>query len=93
MVIMRPDAKEIPGPVDVDLARIVKTSTLVNFPGGDTLPSMPLIQAAINDQASGATVPTFLGQTPVGTNSPTAVSSGPLGAKIPAVPHPLGPGH
>src|SRR2546421_1671825 len=70
MVIMRPDAKEIPGPVDVDLARIIKTSTLVNFPGGDTLPSMPLIQAAINDQASGATVPTFLGQTPVGTNSP-----------------------
>src|SRR5438132_8845277 len=51
MVIMRPDAKEIPSPVDVDLARIVKTSTLVNFPGGDTLPSMPLIQAAINDQA------------------------------------------
>ena len=93
MVIMRPDAKEIPGPVDVDLARIVKTSTLVNFPGGDTLPSMPLIQAAINDQASGATVPTFLGQTPVGTNSPTAVSSRPLGAQIPAVPHPLGPRH
>jgi hypothetical protein len=107
MVIMRPDAKEIPDPVDVDLARIVKTSTLVNFPGGDTLPSMPLIQAAINDQAkelvglsgnglptvSGATVPTFLGRTPVGTNSPTAVSSGPLGAQIPAVPPPLGPRH
>ena len=51
MVIMRPDAKRIPDPVDVDLEHIVKTSTLVNFPGGDLLPSMALIQAAINDQA------------------------------------------
>src|SRR6202047_4073016 len=34
MVIMRPDAKRIPDPIDVDLAKIVKTSTLVNFPGG-----------------------------------------------------------
>src|SRR3977135_4430920 len=51
MVIMRPDAKRIPEPVDVGLEHIVKTSTLVNFPGGDMLPSMPLIQAAINDQA------------------------------------------
>jgi hypothetical protein len=51
MVIMRPDAKRIPDPIDVDLAKIVKTSTLVNFPGGNVLPSMPLIQAAISDQA------------------------------------------
>jgi hypothetical protein len=51
MVIMRPDAKTIPDPVDVNLAEIVKTSTLVNFAGGKILPSMPLIQAAINDQA------------------------------------------
>jgi FecR protein len=51
MVIMRPDAKRIPDPIDVDLAEIVKTSTLVNFPGGNILPSMPLIQVAINDQA------------------------------------------
>src|SRR6478752_7260922 len=51
MVIMRPDAKKIPEPVDVDLAQIVRTSTLVNFPGSNILPSMPLIQAAINDQA------------------------------------------
>jgi hypothetical protein len=151
MVIMRPDAKEIPDPIDVDLARIVKTSTLVNFPGGDRLPSMPLIEAAINDQAkelatgvlvsthlvmghgtnvilasddqlaktvgrgglgsvsaaanvvlsgngsptvSAGTVPTsLLGQTPVGTNPPTAVSSGLLGGQIPVVPPPLGPGH
>jgi FecR protein len=150
MVIMRPDAKEIPDPIAVDLARIVKTSTLVNFPGGDALPSMPLIQAAIKHQAkelatgvlvsthllvghgtnvilasddqlaktvgragpgsvnaaanvplsgngsptvSAGTVPTsLLGQTPVGTNPPTAVSSGPLGGQIPAVPPPLGPG-
>jgi len=64
MVIMRPDAKTIPEPVDVDLAEIVKTSTLVNFPGSKTLPSMPLIQAAINDQAKdltkGTLVPTNL---------------------------------
>src|SRR6267378_4234551 len=64
MVIMRPDAKKIPDPIDVDLAQIVRTSTLVNFPGGNILPSMPLIQAAISDQAKevakGALVPTNL---------------------------------
>jgi len=64
MVIMRPDAKRIPEPIDVDLAQIVKTSTLVNFPGGNVLPSMPLIQAAISDQAKemakGTLVPTNL---------------------------------
>src|SRR6476469_4296893 len=51
MVIMRPDAKRIPDPIDIDLAEIVRTSTLVNFPGSKVLPSMPLIQAAITDQA------------------------------------------
>ena len=52
MVIMRPDAKKIPDPVDVDLKLIVKTSTLVNFSSESApLPSMALIQAAINDQA------------------------------------------
>ena len=64
MVIMRPDAKKIPDPIDVDLAEIVRTSTLVNFPGGNVLPSMPLIQAAISDQgkelAKGTLVPTNL---------------------------------
>jgi len=64
MVIMRPDAKKIPEPVDVDLAQIVRTSTLVNFPGSNILPSMPLIQAAITDQArelkQGTLVPTNL---------------------------------
>jgi hypothetical protein len=64
MVIMRPDAKKIPDPIDVDLAQIVRTSTLVNFPGGDILPSMSLIQAAISDQtkemAKGTLVPTNL---------------------------------
>jgi hypothetical protein len=64
MVIMRPDAKKIPDPIDVDLAEIVKTSTLVNFPGSNILPSMPLIQAAISDQAKemakGTLVPTNL---------------------------------
>src|SRR5438132_10897524 len=64
MVIMRPDAKKIPDPIDVDLAEIVKTSTLLNFPRGDILPSMSLIQAAISDQAKevakGTLVPTNL---------------------------------
>src|SRR5438132_1406499 len=64
MVIMRPDAKNFPEPIDVDLAEIVKTSILVNFPGSNILPSMPLIQAAINDQArevaKGKLVPTNL---------------------------------
>src|SRR6476659_4058504 len=64
MVIMRPDAKKIPDPIDVDLAEIVTTSTLVNFPGSNILPSMSLIQAAINDQAreltKGTLVPTNL---------------------------------
>ena len=64
MVIMRPDAKKIPAPIDVYLAQIVNTSTLVNFPGSNILPSMSLIQAAINDQAKevtkGTLVPTNL---------------------------------
>src|SRR6202011_6070365 len=52
MVIMRPAPKKIPDPIDVDLEQIVKTSTLVNFPNEKApLPSMPLIQAAITDQA------------------------------------------
>jgi hypothetical protein len=64
MVIMRPDAKKIPDPIDIDLAEIVRTSILVNFPGSKVLPSMPLIQAAIADQAKavakGTLVPTNL---------------------------------
>ena len=64
MVIMRPDAKTIPDPIDVDLAQIVRTSALANFPGKNVLPSMPLIQAAIADQArelkQGTLVPTNL---------------------------------
>ena len=64
MVIMRPDAKTIPDPIDVDLAQIIRTSALVNFPGKNILPSMPLIQAAIADQArelkQGTLVPTNL---------------------------------
>jgi hypothetical protein len=64
MVIMRPDAKKIPDPIDIDLAEIVRTSILVNFPGSKVLPSMPLIQAAISDQAKamakGTLVPTNL---------------------------------
>lgn len=50
MVIMRPDAKKIPEPVDVDLKRIVQTSSLVNFPDSPALPSIGLIQDAIDVQ-------------------------------------------
>lgn len=64
MVIMRPDAKRIPDPIDVDLEQIVKTSTLVNFPDAAPLPSIELIQAAIDTQnksvAKGDLVPTNL---------------------------------
>ena len=50
MVIMRPDAKKIPDPIDVDLQHVVQTSSLVNFLGSKPLPSMSLIQAAIQEQ-------------------------------------------
>jgi FecR protein len=50
MVIMRPDAKNIPEPVNVDLQHVVETSTLVNFPDAAPLPSTNLIQAAIDTQ-------------------------------------------
>src|ERR1700730_874496 len=50
MVIMRPDAKNIPEPVNVDLQHVVQTSTLVNFPNAEPLPSMNLIEAAIANQ-------------------------------------------
>jgi len=64
MVIMQPDAKKIPEPVDVNLEHLVKTSTLVNLPGRAPLPSMPLIQAAIGEQkkqlANGHLAPTNL---------------------------------
>src|SRR5438309_229482 len=64
VLIIRPDSNKFAEPVDVDLAQIVRTSTLVNFPGSNILPSMPLIQAAINDQAKelakGTLVPTNL---------------------------------
>src|ERR1051325_6657770 len=50
MVLVRPDAKRIPDPVDVDLKHVVQTSTLVNFPNAAPLPSMGLIQDAINSQ-------------------------------------------
>ncbi|PYI90025.1 MAG: hypothetical protein DMF03_05900 [Verrucomicrobia bacterium] len=86
MVIMRPDAKKIPDPVDVDLAEIVKTSTLVNFPGSTILPSMPLIQAAINDQAKelakGTLVPTNL---VIGHGTKTVLASNNLVVSGPAV--------
>jgi hypothetical protein len=89
MVIMRPDAKRIPDPIDVDLEHIVKTSTLVNFPNSPALPSMPLIQASIDDQheqvAKNDLVPTNLvigrgTKMVVTSNSPLTPTAGPSGA-------------
>ena len=64
MVIMRPDAKKIPDPVDVDLQHVVQTSSLVNFPNSEPLPSTSLIQSAIEQQqtqlANSKLVPTNL---------------------------------
>jgi hypothetical protein len=64
MVIMQPDSKKIPDPVDVNLEHVVQTSILVNLPGRAPLPSMPLIQTAIGEQkkqlAKGDLVPTNL---------------------------------
>src|SRR5437870_6618249 len=37
MVIMRPDAKKIPDPIDIDLAQLVRTATVVNFPGSEVV--------------------------------------------------------
>jgi hypothetical protein len=52
MVIMPPDAKRIPDPVSVDLARIMKTSSLVNMGGEkEPLPSVALIQSEIDAQS------------------------------------------
>lgn len=52
MVIMPPNAKRIPEPVSVDLAKVVKTSALVKMGKSSEapLPSMPLIAAAIASQ-------------------------------------------
>ncbi len=53
MVIMPPNAKHIPDPVSVDLAHVMKTSSLVNMTGkGEApLPSVALIDKEIEQQA------------------------------------------
>ena len=53
MVIMRPDAKSIPDPIDVDLAQLMRSSTLVNLAGAKPLPSLGLIDDAIRQQGRG----------------------------------------
>ena len=54
MVIMKPDAKKIPDPVTVDLAHLIKTSSLINMPDAKnkiaTLPSAQLIDQEIAEQ-------------------------------------------
>lgn len=52
MVIMPPNAKRIPDPISVDIAKVMKTSALVNMGGTSTpLPSVGLIQTEIATQA------------------------------------------
>ena len=51
MVIMPPNAKRIPDPVSVDLAKVMKTSSLVNMDDSKQLPSAGLIGAEIATQA------------------------------------------
>ena len=56
MVIMPPNAKRIPEPVAVDIARVVKTSALVKMGGTDAaLPSMALIEREIANQSKDKT--------------------------------------
>jgi hypothetical protein len=52
MVIMRPDARRIPDPVTVDLARVIRTSSLVKMKGrkGESLPSMAFVEKEISRQ-------------------------------------------
>src|SRR5207253_11108937 len=54
MVIMRPDARRIPDPVTVDLARVLKSSSLVNMKGakGQGLPSQKKIEKEASVQQS-----------------------------------------
>jgi hypothetical protein len=52
MVMMPANGKRIPAPVDIDLARVVQTSSLVNMSGGAAaLPSAALIRQEIAAQA------------------------------------------
>jgi len=53
MIMMPPDAKKIPQPVHVDLKQVMSTSSLVKMSkkGKATLPSLSLIQKAIDEQA------------------------------------------
>jgi hypothetical protein len=51
MVMMPANGKRIPAPVDIDLARVMKTSSLVNMSGGAAaLPSAALIRQSIAAQ-------------------------------------------
>lgn len=64
MVIMPPNAKRIPDPVSVDLARVMKTSALVKMDKSDTpLPSLALIETEIAMQEKSK-----IGNTLVDTN-------------------------
>ncbi len=53
MIMMPPDAKRIPQPVHVDLKHVMSTSSLVHMSkkGTAPLPSLSLIQKAIEEQA------------------------------------------
>lgn len=82
MVVIAPDAKEVPKPVDVNLRKFVQTSALVDskvFQGGSKtsaadLPSMPLIEQEIARQEGAGTA----------SSSSTEGSAGPIGSTPPA---------
>jgi hypothetical protein len=79
---MPPDAKKIPDPVTVDLARVMHTSSLVNMskPGDISLPSQTLVERAMRDQtqaiANNSLVPTKT--VVIGPNIETAQGSDPV---------------
>jgi hypothetical protein len=54
MIIMHPDAKVIPAPVDIDIAKLIKTSQLIQNGGFAPLPATAL--ALINDTVHKQTV-------------------------------------
>jgi hypothetical protein len=73
MVIMPPDANRIPDPITVDLAHVIKTSSLVQMsPKAKPLPSIGLIQREIDVQtratAAKRLIPTNLVIAGAGTN-------------------------
>jgi hypothetical protein len=93
MVIMPPDAKRIPDPITVDLAHIVKTSSLIHMSAkAAPLPSIGLIQREIDVQARATAakrlIPTNLVIAGSGTNVSVVDDMPAAGANIASQPQP-----